>query len=168
MALRGPIFQVCWVVEELAPAREWFSERHGVERWLTIADVHFPPETCMFRGQPGDYTIDVSIAYAGSQQVELIMPVSGRNIYIEHLESRGPGVQHLAYIPDDFDQAILDAAAAGLEVPQLGRMTEVGMDFAYIEGGPLGTYVEIMRLSDTMHDLFDSLLPEGYHNPWHP
>lgn len=160
------MFQVCWVVEDLGSAQAWFTDHHGVAQWLTIPDVHFPPETCMFREKPADFTIDVAIGYAGSQQLELIKPVSGRNLYVEQIEQRGPGVHHVAYIPDDFDQAILDAAAAGLEIPQLGRMAEVGMDFAYIEAGPLGTFIELMRLSQAMRDLFDSLLPEGAHNPW--
>jgi hypothetical protein len=40
------------------------------------------------------------------------------------------------------------------------------MDFAYLEGGPSGAYVEIMRLSDLIRQMFDDLIPSGFTNPW--
>jgi catechol 2,3-dioxygenase-like lactoylglutathione lyase family enzyme len=165
--LHGPIFQICWVVDDLAGAERWLTDTCGVARWMRIPDVRFPPETCSLRGEPADYTIHVSLGYAGAQQLELIEPVSGPNLYIEHLDRHGPGLHHVAWIPDDFDKALAEAAAAGIEVPQRGSMVDVGMDFAYLEGGPAGGYIELMRLSETMQRMFDDLIPEGFTNPWH-
>ena len=82
----GPIAQVAWVVDDIDTAERWFSDTFGVPTWFRIPGVHFGPELCQYRGEPADYTIHVSLAYAGDQQLELIQPVQGRNLYTEHLE----------------------------------------------------------------------------------
>lgn len=166
MLVEGPIFQLCWVVDDIADAERWLTTRTGVERWMRIPDVRFAPETCTFRGEPADYTVHVSLGYAGGQQLELIQPVQGRNMYAEHLEQKGPGIHHVAWIPHDFEATLAAAEAEGIDIPQRGSFAEVGMDFAYLDGGPTGVYVEIMRLSDMVREIFDSMVPDGYRNPW--
>jgi hypothetical protein len=168
MLSTGPIFQLCWVVEDIAAAENLFVDHYGVERWMRIPEVRFPPESCTYRGRPADFTVHVSLGYAGGQQLELIEPVAGSNIYVEHLERHGPGLHHVAWIPEDFDRTVDEAVSAGFEIAQRGSMGDVGMEFAYIEGGPVGTCVEVMRLSDTIRQIFDSLIPTGFKNPWQP
>lgn len=159
--IAGPIFQVAWVVPDIAAAEQRFTDSFGVEKWLRIPGVHFGPETCTYRGQPADYTIDVALGYAGGQQLELIAPVSGTNVYTEFLDRSGPGLHHVAWIPEDYD-----AALAEFDIVQQGEFEGVGMEFAYLEGGPIGSYVELMRLSPDMRAMFDYLIPEGHRNPW--
>lgn len=158
--VNGPIFQICWVVDDIAAAEHHFTEHFGVARWLRVPDVHFGPDHCTYRGRPADYVVHVSLGYAGGQQLELIQPVSGRNLYTEHLDRSGPGVHHMAWVPDDFESTLAEAGRRGLPVVAQGRFEGVGMEFAYIDGGPLGGYVELMKLSDDMRALFDSLVPE--------
>lgn len=159
--VQGPIFQVAWVVHDIAAAEQHFTDNLGVEKWLRIPGVHFGPESCTYRGQPADYTIDVALGYAGGQQLELIAPVTGSNIYTEFLERSGPGLHHVAWVPEDYD-----AAVAASDIVQRGEFEGVGMEFAYVEGGPIGSYVELMRLSPDMRAMFDHLIPEGHRNPW--
>ncbi|MFC9894706.1 VOC family protein [Nocardia sp. NPDC127579] len=154
---RGPIFQLCWVVTDLAAATREFGERYGVDRWTTFPDVRFGPDRCELRGAPADYTISVALGYAGGQQLELIEPRSGVSLYSEH----GPGLHHVGWIPEDFDAAV---AEAGPDI--VARGASEGMEFVYLAGGPLGSYVELMRLSEPMRALFDQLVPDGYRNPW--
>ncbi|AWK71526.1 lactoylglutathione lyase [Rhodococcus oxybenzonivorans] len=156
----GPIFQVCWVVEDLATAERHFADQFGVAKWLRLPNVHSGPDHCTYRGEPADYVVHVSLGYAGGQQLELIEPVSGRNLYVEQLERSGPGVHHVAWVPDDFEATLAEAARRGLPVVQQGRFEGVGMEFAYLEGGRLGGYVELMKLSEEMRAMFDSLVPE--------
>ncbi|WP_072691334.1 VOC family protein [Rhodococcus marinonascens] len=159
----GPIFQICWVVDDIDTAERHFTQQLGVERWLRLPNVHFGPDHCTYRGKPADYVVHVSLGYAGGQQLELIQPVSGRNIYTEQLAKSGPGVHHVAWIPDDFESALAEAGRRGLPIVQQGRVEGVGMEFAYLDGGPLGSYVELMKLSDEMRAMFDSLNPESAH-----
>ncbi|MEV6276247.1 VOC family protein [Nocardia sp. NPDC051832] len=159
--IEGPIFQVAWVVHDIDAAEKRFTDDFGVEKWLRIPGVHFGPETCTYRGQPANYTIDVALGYAGGQQLELIAPVSGTNVYTEFLDRAGPGLHHVAWIPSDYD-----AFVAAADIVQQGEFEGVGMEFAYVEGGPIGSYVEAMRLSPDMRAMFDYLIPEGHRNPW--
>lgn len=166
MIAGGPIFQLCWVVRDVGAAQRQFTERYGVAKWFTIPDVHFGPEVCELRGMPADYTITVGLGYAGGQQLELIEPRGGNSLYAEHLERVGPGLHHAAWVPKDYDGALDEARAAGIEVVAQGKFAGVGMEFAYLDGGPIGSYIELLRLSDDMKAMFDALIPEGFANPW--
>ena len=163
---RGPIFQLCWVVRDIEAARREFTERYGVAKWFTIPDVHFGPQLCELRGAPADYTITVALGYAGGQQLELIEPKSGVSLYSEHLDRVGPGLHHVAWVPEDYDAALAEAKASGAEILARGAFEGVGMEFAYLDGGTLGSAVELMRLSADMQAMFDYLIPEGFSNPW--
>ncbi|MVU81431.1 VOC family protein [Nocardia sp. ET3-3] len=163
----GPVFQVAWVVTDLEAAEKEFGARYGVENWVRIPGIHFAPETCRFRGAPADFTIDSSMGYAGGQQVELITPVTGESLYTEALAQGGPGLHHIAWVPDDFDAAVAELRASGVEILQHGVFAEVGMESVYYSGGPLGSFVELLRLSPQVRGMFDGMVPEGYRNPWH-
>lgn len=166
MIANGPIFQLCWVVRDMAAAQRQFSDQYGVAKWYTIPDVHFGPELCELRGAPADYTITVGLGYAGGQQLELIEPRGGVSLYSEHLDRVGPGLHHAAWVPEDFDGALEQARAAGIEVLARGKFDGVGMEFAYLDGGPIGSCFELMRLSADMQAMFDAMIPEGFANPW--
>lgn len=163
---RGPIFQLCWVVRDIDAARRECTERYGVAEWFTIPDVHFGPQACELRGAPADYTITVALGYAGGQQLELIEPKFGISLYSEHLDTVGPGLHHIAWVPEDYDAALAEAKTNGAEILARGAFEGVGMEFTYLDGGALGSTVELMRLSADMKAMFDYLIPEGYSNPW--
>ncbi|WP_063047428.1 VOC family protein [Nocardia pseudovaccinii] len=162
----GPIFQVAWVVHDLDSAEQEFTDSYGVDKWVRMPRMHFGPESCTYRGAPADYTIDTSLGYAGGQQLELIAPVSGTNLYTETLARSGPGLHHIAWVPDDFDAALAAARACGTEIAQHCTVAELGMEFVYLDGGPLGSYIELLRLPADARAMFDSMIPSGYRNPW--
>jgi hypothetical protein len=162
----GAIFQVAWVVHDIDATEREFTERYGVDKWVRMPRMHFGPESCQYRGTPADYTIDTSLGYAGGQQLELIAPVSGANLYTETLERSGPGLHHIAWVPEDFDAALAQARARGTEIAQHCTVAEIGMEFVYLSGGPLGSYIELLRLPADARALFDSMVPDGYRNPW--
>ncbi|MFE3192628.1 VOC family protein [Nocardia sp. NPDC059240] len=162
----GPIFQMAWVVEDLDAAEREFGERYGVANWVRIPGIHFAPQTCRFRGAPADFTIDSALGYAGGQQVELIVPVAGESLYSETLAQSGPGLHHCAWVPADFDAALAELRAAGTEILQHGDFPEVGMESVYYSGGPLGSYVELLRLQPQVRAMFDGMVPAGFRNPW--
>ena len=153
---RGPISQIGCVVSDIDEAERMYSEAFGVPAWTRIPDVVFRPDRNTYRGEPADFVIHVSLGYAGPQQIELIQPVSGVNIYTEFLERSGSGVHHLAWVPTDFDAALAAALSTGLEVVQEGATDD--MEFAYLETTGMGThFVELMRLSPRMSGFFDSM-----------
>jgi len=133
--VEGPIFQVAWVVDDIAAGEQYFADT-------------------------------LSIGYSGGQQLELIRPVSGANLYAEFLERNGPGMHHVGWVPDNYEAALAKARELRIDIPQQGGFGELGMEFAYLEGGALGSYVELMFLAPNMRAMFDSLVPKGFSNPW--
>lgn len=151
----GPITQVAWVVDRLEATEGLLAEQFGVSGWTRIPGVHFGPDTTTYRDEPGDFTVDISLAYAGDLQLELIAPVSGESIYTEFLTRSGPGLHHVCFEVDDVDLACVRAAAAGLDVVQRGTMGGGLMDFAYVDGTAAGApYVELARIGDELRSFF--------------
>ena len=37
----GPIFQICWVIDDIAGAEQAFGAHFGIEKWMRIDDVQF-------------------------------------------------------------------------------------------------------------------------------
>lgn len=156
--VQGPIFQVCWVVDDIEASEQWFTDTLGVASWFRIPDVHFGPDDCTLRGEPADYRIHVSLGWAGDQQLELIQPTAGESLYREHLDRCGPGLHHVAYVPDDFDATVEAAVAEGVTVTQQGSFAGSGISFAYLDGSPGGApHIELLGLDADAHAFFDHL-----------
>ena len=154
----SPIMQTAWVIEDIDATERYFVDNFGVKRWVRLSDVHFPPETCTYRGEPADFVIHVSMAYLGDMQLELIQPVHGASIYAEHLAAHGGGLHHLCMIPEDFGAALDAAAAAGIGIAQRGSMADGAMHFAYVDGAHVGVpYLELAKLEPMMVEFFDSI-----------
>ncbi len=154
--VNGPIMQIGCVVEDLAAAERTYAESFGVRHWTRFTGIGFTPDRATYRGRPADCVIDISLGYSGAQQIELIQPISGVNIYTEYLDRSGPGVHHLAWAVDDLDAAVAEARSRGLEVVQQGAMD--GMSFAYLETPGLGMhFVELMQLSPAMRSSFAAM-----------
>lgn len=151
----GPITQVAWVVEDIEATERLLSGQFGVGPWTRIPAVHFGPDSTTYRGLPGDFTVDISLAYTGDLQLELIQPVAGESIYTEFIAGPGPGLHHVCFEVDDIDTACQRAAEAGHTVIQQGTMAGGLMDFAYLDGSQAGApYVELARVSDELRQFF--------------
>lgn len=154
----GPIIQVAWVVSDLDAMEQLLTTQFGAGGWMRLEAIHFGPDSCTYRGEPADFTCDISLAYAGDLQLELIRPVSGQNVYTEFLSANGPGLHHVCWETDDLDQAVADAEQAGLGVVQRGTMADGAIEFAYLDGASAGApYLELARLSPEIKAFFQDL-----------
>lgn len=153
----GPVTQVAWVTDDIARTESVLGSQFGVSAWTRMGDVHFGPETCTYRGEPADFTAQVSLAYSGDLQLELIQPVSGESIYSEHLREHGPGLHHTCFEVDDVDAAISAAVADGWDCVQRGSMGGL-MEFAYLEREGSGTScVELCRIGEDLKAMFAAM-----------
>lgn len=63
---------------------------------------------------------DVKVIAKGAQMgpigFELVQPVSGKSVQKEFLESRGEGINHIAFLVDDIEEAISIMVEAGYKV----------------------------------------------------
>jgi hypothetical protein len=158
MIATGQIVQVAWVVEDLGPTETLLESQFGSGRWTRMEGIEFGPDACTFRGQPADFVADISLAYAGDLQLELIRPVRGDSIYTEFLTAHGPGLHHLCFETDDLAESIRAAQDAGLEIVQQGSMAGGAMEFAYVDGASSGMpYSELARFGPEMRAFFETL-----------
>jgi catechol 2,3-dioxygenase-like lactoylglutathione lyase family enzyme len=119
--------QVAWVVRDIEASEAFFKKMMGIPKFLQIRNLKAKDTKGTYMGQPADWVIHLSVAYAGETQIELIQPVSGASVYQEWIEQHGDGVQHVAYLLDDADY---DAAAA--------YMTDAGFPLVQSFTLPLG------------------------------
>jgi hypothetical protein len=158
LPLSGPITQVAWVTDDLDATEGALSAMFGVSGWTRMPDVRFGPDACTYRGRAADFVADISLAYSGDLQLELIRPVSGASIYTEHLERHGAGLHHVCVEVDDLAGAVAAARAAGHEIVQEGSMAGGAMEFAYVDTAAAGaSYVELAWIGPEIRAFYDSL-----------
>ncbi len=158
----GPVVQLAWVTDDLDATEQTLRTTLGAGTWTRMPDIHFGPEDCVLRGEPADFTADISLSYAGDLQLELIRPVAGESIYTEFLRERGAGLHHVCCEVDDMDAALAQAAEGGLEVVQAGTMAGGLMRFAYLDVAAAGAgLVELAEISADLHAMFADIKARG-------
>ncbi|WP_460717820.1 VOC family protein [Nocardia heshunensis] len=156
-AANGPVTQIAWVVEDIEAGEKFLGPLLGARKWMRMPEVRFGPETTRYRGAAADFTAHISLSYAGDMQLELIQPVAGESIYTEFLERGGAGLHHICLEPADFDAALKDAAAQGIDVVQQGDMGGQ-MRFAYLDGAASGVpFIELAEIGPNMRLFFEQI-----------
>ena len=121
----------------------------GIGPWVvyTYGPPFVPVQT--FRGRSQPYRMRLALAQLRSVMVELIQPLSGESIYLEHLERKGPGLHHVGVFVPSFDAALEEAAKRGYTVLQMGRGYGRWGDggFAYLDTeDALGMILELIEV----------------------
>lgn len=155
--------QIAWVTPDLDATETALTGLLGVRKWVRIPDVHFAPETCSYLGKPADFVASISLSYLGDMQLELIQPVRGENIYSDFLRESGAGLHHIcveAASPEQFDEALAEAAGQGAPVVQQGVMAG-GIQFAYVSARQAGVpFLEIAYIAPEMRAFYDYIKQE--------
>lgn len=155
--------QVAWVTRDLDTTEQTLTALLGAKKWIRMPGIHFGPDSCTYRGEPADFTADISLSYAGDMQLELIAPAGGESIYTEFLAAAGPGLHHICMAAADepaFDAALRDAEAGGAPVVMQGVMPG-GMRFAYVGAAGAGVpYIEIAYIPADIQAVFDHIKNE--------
>jgi len=138
-AIAPHFFQVAYVVRDIEAAEVWFQKILGVPLWTRMNNMSFGAD-CSYRGGPADYTVHLSLGYIGDTQIELIESVRGKNLYTEFLESKGPGLHHIAFDVPDFAATIAAFEENGIELLSKGQLGP-GSQFAYFDCESSGTSV---------------------------
>lgn len=141
----GTLHHMAWVVDDLDETARSLARTMDLE-WAVWT---IEPEACTVRGEVSPFSFRVAIASAGSGNLELIEPVSGDSVYVEHLEAKGPGYHHacLAY---ESRAALASAREAllesGRDLVQSGEMGEAG-EFCYFAIPETGSFLELLYLA---------------------
>lgn len=94
-ALFDDVRQVCTVTADFETTVKNLVDQLGIGPFRCW---HFRPprlHDTTYRGEPERYSMKLAITWLDDMQWEVITPVEGRTLYRDHLESHGPGVQHL-------------------------------------------------------------------------
>ena len=109
----GPLRQLGYVVRDIEAAMRCWTEVNGVGPFFYIERV--PLSAFTFRGEPSQPDISIALAFSGTAQVELIQQRNrAPSMYLEYLDAGQEGLQHVAYWPDDYEQAMRLASEQGL------------------------------------------------------
>jgi methylmalonyl-CoA/ethylmalonyl-CoA epimerase len=129
----GRIDHIGVAVEDLDGAVALYSDSFGMreEHRETVAD----------------FGVEAVLLEVGDGHVELLAPLGSDTGVGRFLESRGPGLHHVAYQTDDIDSALESARAAGIELiderPRTGiRSSRVAFLHPGSMGGVLTELVE--------------------------
>lgn len=149
------IHQICFVTRDLDATQRFLHDHMGAGRFRVFEDPKF--RDLRYRGRPADFRINLSLAYAGDTQLEVIEPISGASLYTEFLDTHGPGMHHLGFLVDDFDRAAAGYAGNGYELVQSG-VFGAATRFAYYDTeAQCGAIMELIEADDGVRKLFDEI-----------
>lgn len=169
--LFGPIWQLGYVVRDLDAALDhWVSA--GVGPWYVFDP--FPIDRFCYRGGPSIVpNAAIALSNSGTTQVELICQRDDApTMYRDFLATSGEGLQHLGYLPADYDRALATATAKGWEIAHEGSAS--GTRFVYLDHrGHAGTVCELVDLDPRSRSFFEHIASEaaawdGTTNPVRP
>ncbi|RPI04000.1 MAG: VOC family protein, partial [Zetaproteobacteria bacterium] len=141
----GEVLQVGLVVRDLGKAMERYWTLLGIGPWKIY--TYAPPalRDATVRGVRTDYSMRIACAQAGPTQLELIQPLEGPSIYMEHLAAKGEGLHHIqSRVEADIQDVLAAFAAHGIGVLMGGKFGEG--EFYYLDTEPtLGVIYEIFH-----------------------
>ena len=138
------ITQVGIVVKDIEKAAEAFAAAFGMEKPGWSWTDGYEKARTEYRGRPSEARAKLSFMKFGSVEIELIEPDEKMSTWREHLETRGEGIHHLAFVIKDMGGHIERAGAAGMNLVQRGEYE--GGRYAYIDAVPdLKMVVELLE-----------------------
>jgi hypothetical protein len=142
----GSLHHTAWVVKDVEKAAKSLADSLSIQ-WSVWT---IEPIGCTVHGENVPYTFKVAIAQIGDSNFELIEPLTGRSVYIEHLEARGEGFHHSCIFYPSRESARLarsELAAQGRELIQTGDLGELG-EFCYFLMPETDSVLELLYLSE--------------------
>ena len=140
----GTLHHTCFVVHDVEKSARAMADLMGPWNvWL------IEPAEGTVRGRKVDYSFRVALAEVGDSNFELLSPVSGDTVYVEHLESHGEGFHHtcVAYpSAEAYDAAKVELTGRGRELVQSGSLGELG-EFCYFDVPEMGGLFELLYLT---------------------
>ena len=165
--------QICFVVNDLAEAVDYWKRTSGVERWAIAYDLAKHQQDKEYWGEPEDFQFSCAYAFAGDTLIELARHDGGRSVYQDWLTDHGPGPHHVGFRlagGHEYAAAERHYSEAGVVKAQAGwfKADTGGCRWSYWDTrAMLGCYTELYYLEGaalTQFDKFrrgevDSLIP---------
>jgi len=148
-----PVSQIGVVVWDVDKAVEYYSSVFGIGPFNVY---EFVPEKHWHKEEPSHSKVKMGKAMLGSIELELIQPLEGKSIHQEFLDTRGEGLQHIAFNVSNYDDLFDRFIKAGFK-PLLRSETYVP---AY-KGNLKAAYFDTDRVGGIIFEIcWKSWLPE--------
>lgn len=151
----GSVGQLGYAVKAIEP---WVDNylAAGVGPWFVSRST--AASDFRYRGMPSAARFDVAISWSGMLQIELIAPVDDLpSPYLDYLNAKGEGLQHVCYFPEDCGAARSHLEARGYQHFVSGH--NPGFAFNYYEKpSGLPEAIELAERSPSMVAGFDRLI----------
>jgi methylmalonyl-CoA/ethylmalonyl-CoA epimerase len=144
----GSIVHVGIVVPDLQKAMEFYWRTLCIGPWLGNT-LESPPLDATYCGEACTFTARIATAEAWPVAIELIQPLEGKSSYHTFIETKGPGVHHVAMLVPNLDEALANFKEQGISVLQ--SMYGTGKD-----GAGRQEYLDTERQFGTILQLVES------------
>jgi methylmalonyl-CoA/ethylmalonyl-CoA epimerase len=145
--LTPPFKQCAIVVHDLDEAVRRWSDQLQIGPWTGYRLE--PPRLAetRYHGEAADFSLRHALAWQGDLQFELVQPLAGRSIFVDHLAAHGEGLHHLGKYVPDHAAAVSAAIAAGFTPLQSARGFGAEGDgaFAYFQPPGVPVVIELIE-----------------------
>jgi hypothetical protein len=130
--VNATLHHVGFVVHDVEKTAQDLADSLGIGPW-GVSTIE--PATTTVRGRDVPFTFRIAIAPVGDSHYELVAPLTGDSLYVEHLERHGEGFHHTCFTYPTHE-ALLETKAQltrqGRELVQSGAFGDAG-EFCYFE-----------------------------------
>jgi len=142
----GSLHHTCWVVNDLEAVARSLADSLSIQWGVwTIS-----PDDCTVNGEEVPYSFRLAVAQVGDSNFELIEPLEGHSVYVEHLATKGEGFHHtcLIYQTHEAMRAARDELAdQGRVMIQSGALGDAG-EFYYFHMPENDSALELLYLTE--------------------
>ena len=142
----GSLHHTCWVVNDLEAVARSLADSLSIQWGVwTIS-----PDDCTVNGEEVPYSFRLAVAQVGDSNFELIEPLEGHSVYVEHLATKGEGFHHtcLVYQSHEAMRAARDELAdQGRVMIQSGALGDAG-EFYYFHMPENDSALELLYLTE--------------------
>ncbi|MHA6766900.1 VOC family protein [Sphingobium ummariense] len=145
--------QICFVVEDMDEAVEYWKRTFGVVSWTVRRGLSRGQKDKLYRGKPGNFEYSCAYGVAGGIMVELAQHEEGVSAYSEWTDAGRTGPNHIGFRVDDHDayvKACEHFEALGLEPVMSGLYEGDGgiCRWGYYDtSATLGCFTEVYYLT---------------------
>ncbi|MDR6861544.1 VOC family protein [Variovorax guangxiensis] len=144
----GKRMQLGFVVKDLASALTFWTEEMKVGPFV-VMEESIGDRKFVHRGQVSDVQMSVALSYLGDTQIEVITQANlAPSPYTEFFASGRQGLHHLAFYPEDYEQACRDLGHSKFKEVMALYTSDGAKNVSYFESPPyLGLMIELVPLT---------------------
>ncbi|GAA0181808.1 hypothetical protein SH2C18_42890 [Clostridium sediminicola] len=142
--------QIGLIVDDLDTTLEKFEKIFGIGPFRV---VDFPPEgeeniTMKYKGEDEKFTAKFCFYNLGNIEFEIIQPLTGKTIWRDFLDEKGPGLHHIKFLVPTHDESREYLLDNGFNISQMGSSVgkNAGKEWVFYDtDDTLGFALEMMN-----------------------